>query len=132
MYDPLRKKEVAATAEEKVRQWFIMQLQQTMTVPSHLMMSECGFKFGEKQYRADILIYDREGLPLAIVECKRPEVEIDAEVARQALRYNAVLSVKFLFLTNGHHTHIFARDGAEFKPYPSVPTYADMLGYAAD
>ena len=81
IWDPLRKKEVALTPEEHVRQWFIGVLTQQMSVPQHLMMSEAGFKLGDKQFRADILVYDRQAKPLMVVECKRPEVELtrDAE-----------------------------------------------------
>ena len=59
VWDPLRKKEVALTPEERVRQWCIGVLKEQMKVPEHMMMSEAGFKLGEKQFRADILVYDR-------------------------------------------------------------------------
>lgn len=80
IWDPLRKKEVALTPEEKVRQWFIGVLRDSMKVPEHMMMSEAGFKLGDKQFRADILVYDRQARPLLVVECKRPEVELTQEV----------------------------------------------------
>lgn len=127
LYDLLRRKNVAATSEERVRQWFIRQLLESAKVPSHLMMSEAGFKFGSKQYRADILIFGRDGLPLAIVECKRPEVAITASVAEQAMRYNAVLSVKFIFLTNGTSTLIFRRDSDTFRPMDHFPSFEEMI-----
>ena len=40
VWDPLRKKKVALTPEEKVRQWCIGVLRDTMKVPEHMMMSE--------------------------------------------------------------------------------------------
>ena len=46
LYDPLRRKEVAATPEEQVRQWFIGVLRDSCGVPAHLMMSEAGLKLG--------------------------------------------------------------------------------------
>ena len=64
IWDPLRKKEVLLTPEEKVRQWCISVLIQHCKVPAHMMMSEAGFKLGEKQFRADILVYDRKAQPL--------------------------------------------------------------------
>lgn len=127
IFDPLRKKSVAATDEERVRQWFIRELLDTADVPRHLMMSEAGFRFGSKQYRADILIFNREGQPLAIVECKRPDVGITASVAEQAMRYNAVLSVRFIFLTNGNTTFIFKRSEETFKPFDHFPSFEEML-----
>lgn len=126
-YDPLRKKNVAATPEERVRQWFIRELLDTAKVPAHLMMSEAGFRFGDKQYRADVLVYGRDGQPLAVVECKRPDVTIDAGVAEQAMRYNAVLSVRFIFLTNGNSTFAFRREDGTFKPIEHIPSFEEMI-----
>ena len=127
VWDPLRKKEVPATAEERVRQWFIEQLRVTFGVPLHQMMSEVGFKYGGKQYRADILVYGRGAEMLAIVECKRPDVDISAAVAEQAMRYNMVLGVRWLILTNGTHTYIYRKEGSAFVPHSGIPSYEDML-----
>lgn len=127
VWDPLRKKEVPATPEEKVRQWFISELSGTVGVPQQLMNSEVAFSFGQKNYRADILVFDRNGKPLAVVECKRDTVELGPEVIRQAMRYNAVLDVRFIFITNGRQTFIFRREGENFLPLTEVPTYESML-----
>lgn len=127
LYDPLRKKNVAATAEERVRQWFIRQLLDTAKVPAQLMMSEAGFKFGSKQYRADIIVFGRDGQPLAIVECKRPEVAVTSAVAEQAMRYNAVLSVKYIYLTNGNSTHVFRREDGMFHHMDHFPSFEEMI-----
>lgn len=127
LWDPLRRKYVTATAEEQVRQWFILQLRDVFGVPLHMMMSECGFRFGGKSYRADILVYDRDASPLAVVECKRPEVPLDAAVIEQAMRYNAVLGVRFLMLTNGKKTYIYILKSGRFVPCETIPEYEDML-----
>lgn len=126
MWDPLRKKDVAATPEEQVRQWFIGELLNTFLVPKHLMMSEVGLRCGDKQYRADILVYDHNGGNLAVVECKRPEVELTGKVLEQAMRYNMVLGVKFLFVTNGVKTFLYRREGDFFRPLEKVPDFAGM------
>ena len=127
LYDQLRRKNVADTPEERVRQWFIEELRVTVGVPVHLMMSEAGLRYGEKSFRPDILIYDRDGQPLAVVECKRPDVPLTAAVARQALRYDMILSVRWIFLTNGASTMVFRREGDVFTPFPSIPSYTSML-----
>lgn len=115
IWDPLRKKEVALTPEERVRQWFIGVLRDEMQVPMHMMMSEAGLRLGSKMFRADILVYDRAALPLAIIECKRPEVQLDAEVLGQAIRYNMVAGVRYIIITNGTRTFIFGRSGDGFS-----------------
>ena len=127
IWDPLRCKEVAATPEERVRQWFIIQLRDTFGVPEHMMNSEVGFKFGAKPWRADILVYDRAGKPLAVVECKRPDVALDARVIEQAMRYNSVLGVRYLFLTNGKMTYLYTLKGDTFVPLDRIPTFEEML-----
>ena len=127
IWDPLRKREVTATPEERVRQWFIGQLRDAFGVPEHLMMSEVGFKFGAKSWRADIVIYDRNAAPLGVVECKRPDVALDARVVEQAMRYNSVLGVRWLFLTNGNLTYLYRLEGERFVPTDRIPGYEEML-----
>lgn len=129
IWDPLRKKEVALTPEERVRQWFIGFLNTELKVPLHLMMSEVAFNLGEKRFRADILIYGRNASPLAVVECKRPEVRIDSEVARQVIRYNMSLNIRYIFITNGNSSFVFARsaDSSVFTPLTSAPSYDEMV-----
>jgi len=107
-----------------VRQWFIGKvLRDSCGVPLHKMMSEVAFRFGDKSYRADILVYGKDNKPLAIVECKRPDVKLTDEVAQQALRYTSVLSVQWIFLTSGVETLIFRRDPATgvFQPTGDIP-----------
>lgn len=127
IWDPLRKKEVALTPEEKVRQWCIRVLAGQMQVPMHMMMSEVGFRLGGKQFRADILVYDRTARPLAVVECKRPEVALTQEVLDQAIRYNTVLDVRYMIITNGTRTFICRREGEGFEFINTVPTYNEMI-----
>ena len=127
IWDPLRKKEVALTPEERVRQWCIGVLAGQMQVPMHLMMSEAGFKLGGKQFRADIIVYDRNVQPLMVVECKRPEVELTQDVLDQAIRYNMVLDVRYMIITNGTRTFICRRQGDSFVFMDKVPTYNEMI-----
>ena len=127
LYDPLRRKNVAATPEEQVRQWFIGVLMNYCLVPAHLMMSEAPLKFGAKNWRADILVYDRNGTPLAVVECKRPDVKIDGAVADQAGRYDQVLGVRWLILTNGNCTLVYRREAGCFVPCDELPVFEKML-----
>lgn len=127
LYDPLRRKDVAATPEEQVRQWFIGVLLNYSGVPAHLMMSEAPLKFGAKSWRVDILVYDRSGAPLAVVECKRPGVKLDGAVAEQASRYDQVLGVRWLILTNGTGTLVYRREAGRFMPCEELPVFEKML-----
>ena len=127
IWDPLRKKEVALTPEEQVRQWCIGVLAQQMQVPMHMMMSEVGFRLAGKQLRADILVYDRNARPLMVVECKRPEVALTQDVLDQAIRYNIVLDVRYMIITNGTKTFICRRQNEGFVFIDNVPTYNEMI-----
>lgn len=139
IWDPLRRKNVALTPEESVRQWFIGVLRDEAGVPLSLMRSEVAFTFGEeigglsgakkKRYRADIVVYDRALHPVMTVECKRPDVDLTEETARQAMRYNSVLNVKWLVLTNGNKTMIFhRREDGVFAAESALPGYDTMTG----
>lgn len=136
VWDPLRKRMVALTPEEKVRQWFIGVLRDNLKVPEHMMMSEVSFKLGNKPFRADIIVYGRDMAPLMVVECKREDVEMGREVLEQALRYNLVLGVKYIVITNGLRIFGFRRKGmvghdegeVPYDQMKAFPTWETMLG----
>ena len=120
---------MAHTPEEDVRQWFIIQLQRIMGVPGHMMMSEVGFSLGRKKLRADIVVYGRDASPVAVVECKRPDVALDRDVLDQAVRYNMVLNVRYIFITNGKNTFVCRRKAVKDPGYEFVgtlPSYDEM------
>ena len=126
VWDSLRKKAVALTPEEKVRQWFIGVLKERLKVPEYMMMSEVGMKFGDKDFRADILVYGRDTAPLMVVECKREDVAMSREVLEQALRYNLVLNVKYVVITNGLKTFGFVRDRETYSQMKQFPDWETM------
>ena len=113
VWDPLRRKNVALTPEEDVRQWFIMQLNRLMKVPLHMMMSEVALSIGGKRLRADIVVYGRDASPAAVVECKRPDIPLDKTVLDQAVVYNMVLNVRYIFITNGTSTYVCRRQDGD-------------------
>ena len=125
VWDPLRKKMVPLTPEEKVRQWFIGVLRDTLKVPVHMMMSEVSMRFGEKPFRADILVYGRDTSPLMVVECKREDVEMSREVLEQALKYNLLLGARFIVITNGSKTFGFKSTGDEDNPFEQLKSFPD-------
>ncbi|MBR4661048.1 MAG: type I restriction enzyme HsdR N-terminal domain-containing protein [Bacteroidales bacterium] len=129
IYDPLRRKNVRRTPEEEVRQAAIRYLEENLGVPRQLMVSEHAFTFNSLQYRADILVYDRELRPLLLVECKAPSVHLDEAILEQVLRYNRVLQVRYILLTNGKSSYFCAWDDASgsYRFAESVPTYEQML-----
>lgn len=126
VWDPLRRKEVALTPEERVRQWFISVLRDECGVPAYEMMSEATLSYGGKAWRADIVVYRRNMSSAMVVECKRPDVELTREVLEQALRYNLVLDVNWIVITNGKKTLVFVRELNSFIPVDRLPDYAEV------
>ncbi len=126
VWDPLRRKEVALTPEERVRQWFITVLLDELGVPPYEMMSEATLSYGGKAWRADIVVYRRDMTPAMVVECKRPDVELTREVLEQALRYNLVLDVNWIVITNGKKTLVFVRDLTSFTRMDHLPDYGEI------
>ncbi len=128
IFDPLRKKFVALTPEERVRQWFIGVLRDSMGVPEHLMMSEVSMNLLGKPLRADIVVFGRDARPVAVVECKRPDVALTEAVLLQVVGYNFKLDVKYVFITNGKRTIGFRKgEGGTMEPLGEFPKYVDMV-----
>ena len=127
VFDPLRKKEVALTPEERVRQWFISVLHDAMQVPYAMMNSEVSLQLGDKKMRSDIVVVARDLRPMMVVECKRPDVELTREVADQIFRYNYVMDVPFVVATNGQNTYICKRNAEGGEILSEAPSFTQML-----
>lgn len=115
IYDPLRKKEVALTPEEEVRQFFIRWLNTEKGYPLGLMASEYTIRFNKRSFRCDIAVFNRKLEPQIIVECKAPEVKLCNRVLEQAMTYNMALKVPHLVITNGESTVICSYDNTAGK-----------------
>ncbi|MDD2798673.1 MAG: type I restriction enzyme HsdR N-terminal domain-containing protein [Bacteroidales bacterium] len=101
IFDEIRKKYVALTPEEWVRQHFIYFLISDKNYPKSLIANEISIKLNNTSKRCDSVIYDRNFNPLVIVEYKAPEIEITQAVFDQISRYNIVFKVPYLIVSNG-------------------------------
>jgi hypothetical protein len=101
IFDPIRKKYVALTPEEWVRQHLVQFLIQERNFPASLIAIEMGMKLNGMQKRGDVVAYNNLGKPFFIAECKAPEVKITQDVFDQVARYNIVLQVPYLLVSNG-------------------------------
>lgn len=99
--DLVRRRWVALTPEEWVRQQTIRLLHVRYGYPLELMQVEGAITLNGLTRRCDIVVYGTDGAPLMIVECKEPNVKLTQKVYDQACRYNTVLRVPYLMLTNG-------------------------------
>ena len=101
VFDVVRKKYFKLTSEEWVRQHFIHYLNRDRNYPLGLMGVEKMIKYNGLRTRADIVLYDNQGTPNMIVECKAPNLKISQDTFDQVARYNFKLRVKYLVVTNG-------------------------------
>jgi type I site-specific restriction-modification system R (restriction) subunit len=101
IFDLIRKKFVVLTPEEWVRQNFIQYLINEKNYPQSLMAVEKQIVVNGKQRRFDLLVYLKNGQPFLIAEFKAPSVKITQEAFDQVVRYNMVLRVERVVVSNG-------------------------------
>lgn len=101
VFDSLRRKYVALTPEEWVRQHFVHFLIQHKGYPSGLLANEVQLTLNGTRKRCDTVLYDRTRTPRMIIEYKAPTVPITRQVFDQITRYNIVLKVDYLIVSNG-------------------------------
>ena len=127
--DPLRRKYVTLTPEEWVRQNFVQYLIHEGKYPAGLLGIEVTFRQNKLKRRVDILVHNRLGEPVMIVECKSPDIKIDDTVFDQIVRYNMVYKVPYIVVTNGIVNYACLIDHIE-KSYEFllvIPLYEDLL-----
>jgi hypothetical protein len=127
--DPIRRKYVKLTPEEWVRQNFVQYLINEGKYPAGLLGIEVNFLFNKLRRRVDILVHNRLGQPVMIIECKRPDVNIDEKVFDQIVTYDMKFRLPYIVVTNGIHHYACKIDFSEMKyEYLLViPLYEDIL-----
>ena len=126
IWDILRRKYVALTPEEWVRQHFIHFLTEHKHYPAALLANEVGLQIGNKQLRADSVLYTRQLRPRMIVEYKAPHIEITQRVFEQIAAYNMKLHVDYLVVSNGIR-HFCCKMNYGTTPCRSCPTCRTMM-----
>jgi hypothetical protein len=127
--DPIRRKYVRLTPEEWVRQNFVQYLINEGKYPAGLLGIEVFFRINKLKRRIDILVHNRKGQPVLIVECKAPDVKIDEAVFEQIATYNFKFKLQFLIVTNGLHHYAcrFDHENMKFEYLLVIPVYEDIL-----
>ena len=101
IFDVLRRRYVALTPEEWVRQHFVHYLIEHKGYPKGLLANEVELRVGEKHLRCDTVLYDKALHPKIIVEYKAPDIAITQKVFNQITVYNMLLHVDYLIVSNG-------------------------------
>ena len=130
VFDRLRKRYVALTPEEWVRQHFVEYLIEAKQFPAALMANEVSLTQNGIKRRCDTLVADREGKPLVIVEYKAPEIEITQQVFDQIVRYNMVFRARYLMVSNGmaHYCCQIDYENNTYSFLSEIPCYGELQG----
>ena len=126
--DIIRRQYVALTPEEWVRQQFVHYLLEHLSYPATLMGNEVALTLNGTKRRCDTVVYDRNLKARIIIEYKAPTVKIDKNVFAQIARYNLVLKVDYLIVSNGIQHYCcrmdYSRNSFEF--IANIPDYSSL------
>ncbi|MCY7352982.1 MAG: type I restriction enzyme HsdR N-terminal domain-containing protein [Cytophagaceae bacterium] len=123
IYCLVRRKHLVLTPEEWVRQHFINLLSTRYEYPLALMRIEGGLRLNRLAKRTDLVVYDREGRPFLVLECKAPTVRLTPAVLEQAARYNHVLQAPYLAVSNGMDHFCFQVSAEGLKRMGDLPIF---------
>lgn len=121
IFDIVRKLWVNLTPEEWVRQNFLQYLIQVKQYPPALISVEKEIYLGELKKRCDIVVYNTNGEPYIIVECKAMDIALSTKTIEQILRYNISMPVQYLIVTNGNYCFAFERMEGKFTVLKDIP-----------
>lgn len=103
LYNPVLRKRFVNRPEERVRLQYAEFLLHQTTISRSRIGFEAPVKSesAENTLRADLVIYDRDMTPSALIECKSGHIKLNAKTAEQTARYNRSLKADYLMITNG-------------------------------
>lgn len=128
IFDPLRQKYVALTPEEWVRQHFVHLLTDFKGYPKGLLANEIQLDLNGTKKRCDTVLFNKDLSARMIVEYKAPNIEITQAVFDQITRYNMVLKVEYLIVSNGmrHYCCKIDYNTLQYTFLPDIPSYTDL------
>jgi Type I restriction enzyme R protein N terminus (HSDR_N). len=128
IFDSQRKKYISLTPEEWVRQHFVNYLINYKNYPAGLIGNEVSLNLNGMKKRSDTVVYNKEGKPFVIIEYKAPNIKITQEVFNQIVRYNMVLKVKYLIVSNGinHYCCSIDYENNSYSFLKDIPLYNEL------
>ncbi len=126
--DFLRRRYVALTPEEWVRQHFTHWLVEHKGYPKGMLGNEIELRIGEKRLRCDSILYTKEAKPRMIIEYKAPTIQIKQQVFNQITVYNLLLHVDYLVVSNGLQHYCCKMDYANqrYSFLEDIPNYDNL------
>ena len=128
VFDPLRRRHIRLTPEEWVRQHFVHYLIEHKGYPQGQLQNEVSLSLNGTTKRCDSVLYDGEAKPRMIIEYKAPYVQVSQRTFDQISRYNIVMRVPYLIVSNGLQ-HYCCRIDYTTQTYHflrEIPTYEEL------
>ena len=124
----VRNRLLVLTPEEWVRQNFIAYLISDKNVPQSLIAVEKQIKVNGLTKRFDILVYNTQGTPQILIECKADTVPVNQAVFNQVSTYNMALKVPYLIVTNGvsHYVARVSFTEKEVSFLKEIPSFNEL------
>ena len=128
IWDIIRRKYVALTPEEWVRQHFVHFLVEHKGYPVSLLANEVALVLNGTSRRCDTVLYDRTLSPRMIMEYKAPHIPITQKVFDQISRYNPVFRVDYLIVSNGlsHYCCRMDYENHSYQFLSDIPEYGEL------
>jgi hypothetical protein len=91
------------------------------------MASEYAISYNGMSKRCDIVVFNAEGKPKMIFECKAPEVQLTQKTVFQIAQYNKVLQVERLIISNGnqHFNFELSEDISSLIMQNGIPAWTE-------
>jgi hypothetical protein len=128
VFDIVRKQYIFITPEEWVRQHLLYFLIEDLQYPKSFISVEHSISLNGLKKRCDIVVFNKFHAPAFIIECKKPEFNLNQTVFDQAGRYNLELKVPFLAISNGNQNIVSVIDKEKkvFRFLNNFPNYNDL------
>jgi type I site-specific restriction endonuclease len=109
---PVRKRWVKLEPEEWVRQHWLHYLAdqspEGLGYPIGSIGVEVALELNGTKRRADAICHDATGKPVVLLEFKAPSISVTQATLDQAVRYNLVLDLPYLILSNGLQHFVYS------------------------
>lgn len=128
IFDFIRRRYVAVTPEEWVRQHFTHFLVEHKRYPAGLLANEISLNLNGMSRRCDTVLYDRLLAPRMIIEYKAPHIPITEKVFSQICAYNWILHADYLIVSNGQNHYCCKMDYPDnsYHFLADIPFYEEL------
>ncbi|ATR92499.1 type I restriction enzyme HsdR N-terminal domain-containing protein [Porphyromonas gingivalis] len=128
IFDSIRRRYVALTPEEWVRQHFVHYLTDVLGYPADLIRNEAQLRIDRRRKRCDTVVYDTNLQPIVLCEYKAPTVSLTQKTMDQILCYNFIFRVPLLLLSNGlqHAACLVDYEQSGYVFLPEIPSYEEL------